>query len=458
MLNPFFQQGSSGEQSLVQDLINEQLRIYGVDVYYLPRIYATEKTVIKEVIESKFTSAYPIEAYVETYDGYSGLGTLLSKFGIQEADDLTVTISKERFENYIQPLIEEKDDIKLSSRPKEGDLIYFPLGDRIFEIKYVEHEKPFYQLKKNYVYQLTCQLFRYEDELIKTSIDQIDDNFEDEGYIQELTLVGSASTAFAVAGIVNGGVRTITLTNRGSGYRTAPIVRLSSAPPGGLTAQASASLITGIVDCNGVESDKVQSVNIVNSGYGYTVAPSVSFESNYGKGAAAETTIGDGIVGIITVTDGGSGYTTEPNIIFTGSSTVSAQAKAVVSTAGTIQSILIINSGLGYTQAPEIQIENSNSSAFDGTDYIKNETVTGSISGTTAVVKSWNSTTNVLKVSNITGDFTPGEVIFGSESNAGQTLVKPYTETTDPYADNLDIEIEAESILDFTERNPFGSP
>ena len=180
MLNPFFQQGSQGEQNLVQDLINEQLKIYGVEVYYLPRQYATTNTIIKEVVESKFENAYPIEAYVDTYDGYNGLGTLMSKFGIQEMDDLTLTISKERFEEYITPLSKEIDDVKLATRPKEGDLIYFPLGDRLFEIKYVEHEKPFYQLQKNYVYQLTCELFRYEDEVITTDIAEIDDNIVDQ--------------------------------------------------------------------------------------------------------------------------------------------------------------------------------------------------------------------------------------------------------------------------------------
>ena len=118
MLNPFFQQGSKTEQGLIQDLINEQLRMYGVEIYYLPRQYVTEKTIIKEVIESKFENAYPIEAYVDTYDGYNGLGTLMSKFGIQEMDDLILTISKERFENYITPLIKNISNIKLSYRQK----------------------------------------------------------------------------------------------------------------------------------------------------------------------------------------------------------------------------------------------------------------------------------------------------------------------------------------------------
>ena len=97
MLNPFFLQGSKSEQSLIQSLVNEQLRMYGVEVYYIPRKYITEKTVIKEVIESEFDNAYPIEAYVDTYDGYEGQGTILSKFGVQPLNDLNLIISKERF-------------------------------------------------------------------------------------------------------------------------------------------------------------------------------------------------------------------------------------------------------------------------------------------------------------------------------------------------------------------------
>ena len=292
MLNPFFQQGSKTEQSLIQDLINEQLRMYGVEVYYIPRKYATTNTIIREVVESKFDDAYPLEAYVNTYEGYDGQGTILSKFGVQPIDDLTLTISKERFEEYITPLTKNLPDIELATRPKEGDLVYFPLGDRLFEIKFVEHEKPFYQLQKNYVYELTCELFRYEDEVLDTGIDEIDDNIKDEGYIQTLTLVGSAATATANTYIVDGGVRLFTLSNRGNDYSSAPRVAISSAPSTGLTAVGVATMIGDLIDCGGDKSDsKVQGVEIVNAGYGYTVAPSVAFFGGGGAGAAATATI-----------------------------------------------------------------------------------------------------------------------------------------------------------------------
>ena len=474
MLNPFFQQGSQTEQSLIQDLINEQLRMYGVEVHYIPRQYATTNTIIREVIESKFDNAYPIEAYLNTYEGYEGQGTILSKFGVQPLDDLTLTISRERFENYISPLIKNLPNIELSTRPKEGDLIYFPLGDRIFEIKFVEHEKPFYQLQKNYVYQLTCELFRYEDEILDTGVDQIDDNVKDEGYIQTLTLVGSAVTAIAAVqgGVVDGGVRLITLSNRGDGYSSAPRVAISSAPTGGhptpVTAVGIATMIEDLVDCTGDKSDsKVQGVEIVNAGSGYTVAPAVAFFGGGGAGAAATATIGDGVVGIITVTNGGSGYIKNPSVSFanevflTGVTTASATANAYTNSAGIVTAVYITNAGLGYSTAPTVVIANpiGTGSAIGIGTFVYNETVTGSVSGTTARVREWNVTTTTLELANLSGDFVPGDVVHGETSGAIYKVRVVNTDNlVDPYAQNDIFESEGDSILDFTEGNPFGTP
>ena len=237
-LNPFFLQGSQGEQSLVQDLINEQLRMYGVEVYYLPRQYVTKNKVIREVITSEFNQSYPIEAYVDNFDGYGENSVLLSKFGVQQTNELKLIISQERFSSYITPLIRNLPNIELATRPKEGDLIYFPLGDRLFEIKFVEHEKPFYQLQKNYVYELTCELFRGEDEVLDTGIEEeLDDTFDVEGNIRSLTLIGSGSTATAISGrIASGAVNQIIVTARGEKYNYPPTVAISSAPTGGIRA------------------------------------------------------------------------------------------------------------------------------------------------------------------------------------------------------------------------------
>ena len=468
MLNPFFLQGSKTEQGLIQDLINEQLRMYGVEVYYLPRKYITEKTIIKEVIESAFDNAYPIEAYVENFDGYGDNTTILSKFGIQALNELTIIISKERFEEYISPLIRDQLNIKLSSRPKEGDLIYFPLGDRLFEIKFVEHEQPFYQLQKNYVYTLKCELFRYEDEVIDTSISFIDDNIggsggeqdsAQAGIIQKLNMVGTGITASAITTVVNGGIRFFTVTNRGSGYINSPRVAISSAPGGGVTGIGSATLIGGIVVCTdsaNPATKSVQSIEVINPGFGYTIAPKVLIFGD-GSGATATSTIGDGIVGVITVTNSGGGYINSPSIVFTGISSVSAAATAVVSSAGSITQIRITNAGLGYTQPPSITIGNPSLSSLGS--YTFNEIITGSTSGTTARVRSWSSITNVLEVSKVSGEFIAGETLVGTTSSASRTLrsIEVFA-VKDGYSDNKTIEEEADSIIDFSNVNPFGMP
>ena len=470
-LNPFFQQGSSGEQSLVQSLINEQLKMYGVDIHYMPRKYLTEKSILKEVVQSKFDDAYPIEAYIDNFDGYDDMPSTLSKFGIQATNEVTLIISRERFETYISPLMKNESNVKLSTRPKEGDLIYFPLGDRLFEIKYVEHEKPFYQLRENYVYKLTCELFRYEDEVIDTGVDEIDDTLEgiegadgDEILIgadgtQKLTLVGTASQATASVGIINGGIQQIFLTNRGKGFTFAPRVAISSAPAGGLSGIATSKLLSGVaIEGNISDSKKsvVQFIDLVNPGFGYTSNPKVEVIGD-GTGVAATSKIENGVVGIVTISSGGSGYTTSPTITFTGLSTVSAAATAIVSAAGTISAIHIRNAGVGYTVTPTISIASPGSSGSGNYEF--NETITGGTSGATARIRTWNASTNELEIYNITGTFRAGETITGSSSGASHLIrVVDDTNFDDGYGENDEFELQADAILDFSENNPFGTP
>ena len=474
-LNPFFQQGSSGERSLVQSLINEQLKMYGVDIHYMPRKYVSESTILKEVTQSKFDDAYPLEAYIDNFDGYGDNPTMLSKFGIQATNEVTLIISKERFETYISPLMKNEENIKLSTRPKEGDLIYFPLGDRIFEIKYVEHEKPFYVLKDTYVYELRCELFRYEDEVIDTGVEEIDDTLGGvegadgeevligSGGTQKLTLVGTASQATASIGIINGGIQFISLSNRGKGYTFAPRVAISSAPSGGLTGIATSKLLSGIaVEGNISDSKKsvVQHIDLVNPGFGYTSNPTIQVIGD-GTGVAATSKIENGVVGIVTITSGGSGYTTSPTITFTaqnGISTVSAAATAIVSAAGTISAIHIRNAGVGYTVTPTISIASPGSSGSGNYEF--NESITGGTSGATARIRTWDAVTNELEIYNITGTFVKGETITGSSSGASHLIrVIDYTNFDDAgYGDNDEFELQADAILDFSENNPFGMP
>ena len=477
MLNPFFQQGSSSEQSLVQDLINEQLRMYGVEIHYLPRKYMNEKTIIREVVQSIFNDSYPLEAYVDNFDGYAENPTLLSKFGIEQTNEVNLVISRERWETYIQPLLKNESNVKLTTRPKEGDLVYFPLGDRLFEIKYVEHEKPFYQLRKNYVYTLKCELFRYEDEVIDTGVAEIDDTLigdnadgtsEDGlstllGSSQTLTLVGTGATATAVVGFnTEGSIRLINLSNRGGGYSAIPTIGVSSAPSGKVTGILTASMISGINVCNLNISDNLKSVQkvlITNPGAGYTLAPTLQITGGGGSGAAGTVFIGDGTVGIVTLTDAGSGYTTAPSVTIAGPVGVgtTATAEAVVSSAGTITAINLVNAGAGYTSSPTITIGDP---SLDNSGNFKfNEIVTGSITGVKGRVRTWNAPTNVLEVANVSGMFSIGEDITGGTSGAVHALrVVSEDPPEDGFADNVNIESAADDILDFSEQNPFGIP
>ena len=309
-LNPFFLQGSQGEQRLVQDLINEHLRIYGVEVTYIPRKFVARETIMEEVTSSKFDDNFLIEAYVNTYEGYSGSGDILTKFGMSLRDEVTLTLSKERFEDFIAPFLDAmpESEVEVSTRPREGDLIYFPLGQRLFEVKFVEHEKPFYQLGKNYVYELKCELFEYEDEVIDTDIDEIDTQIQDEGFITTLNLVGTGRTATATATLSQptGYIRKIILNNDGSGYNTAPTVAISTAPSGGVNATAVA-ITTSI---GGVKS--IKEILLTNAGSGYVTPPLVTIlnTGTGGVGAAATAlieTTGKGVINF-TVVDEGVGY------------------------------------------------------------------------------------------------------------------------------------------------------
>ena len=185
--------------------------------------------------------------------------------------------------------------------------------------------------------------------------------------------------------------------------------------------------------------------------------PSVQFIGGGGAGAAATAVINTGVVGLATITNAGAGYTVNPTITISGVSTVSAAATAIVSAAGTITAIHFTNSGAGYTVAPTITIANPDLDSVG--NFAFNEVVTGSISGTTARVKRWDSTTNELEIYKVGGDFTVGENIVGSTSGASHQLRVISTDPPDDgFADNVNIETEADSILDFSEQNPFGIP
>ena len=355
-LNPFFLQGSQSEQRLIQELINEQLKIYGVEVIYLPRKIVKKDQILTEIQSSKFNDNFAIEAYVNNYEGYSGAGDILTKFGMNLKDELTITISRERFEDFISPFLETMPDseIEVVSRPSEGDLIYFPLGQRIFEVKFVEHEKPFYQLGKNYVYELKCELFEYEDELggweeVTSTTEEIDSVLQTQGYITTLKLISIGSTATVGVSTVTGYIRKITLTDDGSGYTKVPTVAITTAPSGGTDATAVA-ITTSVGNIFSIKE-----ILLTNSGAGYTETPTVTIVSagatitgvgttTYGVGAAATATLvtTDSGIGAVSIASSGSGYPASPTITFNRptSGVGTATGQVVVSTDNVVTQVL----------------------------------------------------------------------------------------------------------------------
>ena len=420
-LNPFFLQGSQSEQRLTQDLINEHLKIFGVEVTYIPRKFVRKQTIIKEVQSSAFDDNFLLEAYVNTFEGYGGQGDIMTKFGVSLRDELTVTISKERFEDFISPFLEADEDYELASRPREGDIIFFPLGARLFEVKFVEHEDPFYQLGKNYVYQLKCELFEYEDEVIDTGIDVIDSQVEDIGFIQTLQLIGTGVTATAnaqlnVAG--RGYIREIILNNDGSGYTSTPNVAISTAPFAAGNVDATAVAIT--TTRAGIFS--IDRIELTHAGIGYTSPPLVTITGGGGVGAAATAAVELSDFGIVdfTILNNGVGYAVTPTITITGLSTSPAVAEANLLADNTISDIRLRNAGIGYTVTPTVTIANPSLISGVG-NYERGEIIRGMSSGIEARVKEWDTDTKILKISNVgigttQAAFIPGETIQATES------------------------------------------
>ena len=168
--NVYFDTGTRPEQNLYEDLIIEQLRIYGQDVYYIPRKLVGTDAVFGEDIGSTFEDAYLIEMYIDTIDGYEGEKDLMSKFGLDIQDDATFTVARRRWEQFVTV----DNNIIESSRPNEGDLIYWPKGSKLFEITFVDHDDPFYQVHNLPTYKLKCKTFEYGSEGMDTGIAEID--------------------------------------------------------------------------------------------------------------------------------------------------------------------------------------------------------------------------------------------------------------------------------------------
>jgi hypothetical protein len=197
--NVYFSQGTKSEQNLYEDITIEGLKIYGHDAYYIPRKIVNEDSVFNEDQLSEFGSAYAIEAYVANVDGYEGEGDLLSKFGLEIKDQVTLVIANRRWEQLVGRHVASDTNLDrtVTRRPMEGDLIYLPFAKGLFEISFVEQEDPFYQLQNLPTFQLKCELFQYGGEAIDTGVGLID-TYETKFSERESLILGAGTGTYQV--------------------------------------------------------------------------------------------------------------------------------------------------------------------------------------------------------------------------------------------------------------------
>ena len=291
-LSPFFLNGSPSEQRLVQDLVNEHLKLFGQDVLYLPRKIINQNTVIREITASKFDDSFRLEAYLVNTDGFGTPSDVLTKFGVREQDEVTLVVSKERYDDFITPFINQFPEGERASAvsPQEGDLIYLPLDNALFEIKYIERKVPFYQVNELFMYEFRCEIFEPEDEVVDLPDGLTDKNGED----------------------VDDGIIT-----RGN------IITLQLEKDDNQNAMAYVSLASTVP---GVKS--VQRVQLFNDG-NYLGTPTVQiFKPKGGNQATGTVTIAEGGIDSVSLTSGGSNYLTVPTVTFTPpNKTTSSQIK-----------------------------------------------------------------------------------------------------------------------------------
>lgn len=243
----------------MEDLIIESLRIYGQEVMYIPRTLVSKDEILGEDRLSKFKSAFPIEMYFENVDSFAGQGAFIQKFGLMVEQSATLVVARRRWDQ----MVGRYGVTTLPNRPNEGDLIYFPLSKGLFEIKFVQHQDPFYQLGKLYVYKLQIELFQYASEAIDTGVAEID-TFETLKTFNTNTTRNKTGT-----------VKTITMTSNGNGYTSTPQVEFVSTTGHGAVAQAV------------VSNGSVTSINIISGGTGYQTPPSIVISGGGGSGATA---------------------------------------------------------------------------------------------------------------------------------------------------------------------------
>lgn len=325
--NTYIGQGNTSEQNLLEDLIIESLSIYGQTLYYLPRQYVNKDIILGEDTLSKFNNAYPIEMYFENVSQFDGQGPFLQKFGLFMEQSANLTVSRRRW----QQLVGQYGNTFVPNRPNEGDLLYFPLTKGLFEIKFVQHQDPFYQLGKLYVYKLQVELFQYASEKIDTGIAEID-AFET---LKTFTTDPTRTNAMFV--------NSITITNVGKGYTSTPTLTFTG---GDFSSPATGTLTIDTL----INSGKINGVNLTATGSGYKSVPTLTISAPTGTQATATANLVGDTIGTISIVNAGRFYKAGTTVTIGGTGS-GATATATISSTGIIEAITVTNPGSGYTSA-----------------------------------------------------------------------------------------------------------
>jgi hypothetical protein len=441
MRNTYFTHGTRNEQFLLQNIVEEHLKMFGMDVLYCPRKLVQKDGVFNEEVISEFDDSYIIEAYLENPEGFGGNGDLLTKFGIRQTDEITMVISQQRFSDFISQflLLDKGKTVEVAERPQEGDLIYFPITSNYFEIKFVEHEEPFYQLGKGYVYKLKCELFEYSDE--QGDLFEDDETLVDYGYtVKHYYLTTNGTTATGTTVLDSGALSQVLIQDNGSKYNETPTITIDGDGTGAtataymvnITVSGGSPTASAVIRAT-VKQGEIRSVTITDGGSGYDedrAVLQITDPDSGGRVATLSPTFTNGVLTAINILNGGSEY---------------RSVKLVDVTAG----------GSGYTTATATFT--AAPTGLTGTFTVP-EQVTGGTTGATAQMVEWDAQEGWIKLKSPTATFAIGETIMGSTSGATMVLdSRNEMATTDTkYSDSVTFETVADDIIDFSEGNPFG--
>ena len=420
-VNHYFQGGqgigNQSEKRLYEDLIIEGLKIYGNDVYYLPRTLVNRDLILGEDTNSRFDDSYLIEMYMESTEGFAGQQELITKFGLEIREDTTFMVSKRTWDEKVANRANEI----ASSRPREGDILYMPLMNSFFEILFVEDQEPFFQLGNLPVYKLRVTRWEYSGEELNTNITDID---EKENVFSLNLLAYKQSLETATMSLLLGNpivtgdrVTSIPIIQGGEDYTTVPVIVISDPLPS-VSALATANVI----------GNTLNSFTITQLGRGYTSSPTITV--NY---ISTDTSTKINEDAFATVVNGQITAISAPNITDI-DSIISVSIPSPLTATKASASPNVVN---GVVESISITVQ--------GTSYL-------GLSPTATV-----SLNTAAEGSIILENSIDNEVYYMiSEDHKIQDI--------SAFASNDDLDEEAgfktestvDDILDFTDRNPFG--